>query len=88
MSITEHTLEGAKAEIGTLEDFGTMTFIERILTTELDDGREVEVFRGAFNPAYLEVKIEGEKKELRLHLNDMLQEAVRLLEKETSDATG
>lgn len=39
MAITEHVLQGAEGKIGTLEDFGTLTFIEDALSTELEDGR-------------------------------------------------
>ncbi len=84
MSILETQLGSANVKIETLTDFDTMTFIMGAASTELEDGRKVEIFVGATNPFYFEIKIEGEDRMLRLSLKDLMSDAVKLLDKETS----
>jgi len=82
MNIVEVELSGASAKIGTLTEFGTMQFLEAAMTTELEDGREVEILRGAFNPCHFEVKIEGDDRYMRVNIEDVMQDAVRQLVEE------
>lgn len=71
-------------KIGTFSDFGTATFIERVLSTEVD-GVGVEIFRGAYNPTYFEVKAENSDKMLRIGIEDLLSDAVKTLMKDIQD---
>jgi len=79
---------GIDAQIGTTMDFGTMQFIESAATTELEDGRSVEIFRGAMNPMFFEIKIEGDDRYLRLSIEDVIRDAISVLKKEIANGTG
>lgn len=73
MAITAHKFE-ATAEIGSTMDFGGFQLIESIMTGELSDGRSVEVFRAASGRPYFEIRIQGEDREMRIDLMNVIQE--------------
>lgn len=81
MTIIEVPLQGTTAKVGSLADFGTMSFIESAASTELTDGREVKILRGAVRPFYFEIKIDGKDEMLRIDISDMVREAIGKLEK-------
>jgi len=75
------TLINASAEIGTLNEFGSMTLVEKFATGEFDDGTKFTIVRvvGSMN---FEIRKDGCEKSMRVNIIDILHDALHVFMKE------